>query len=117
MKTEYKLVNGKPTIMRLPEVNVNNDKAQKPLTIQTYIGKKPVFAAGNSDGDLEMLQWTKTSTYSSMSVLIHHTDEKREWAYDKDSAISHLEKALPLAQQDNWNVVDMKQDWKQVFTD
>lgn len=117
VKTEYKVIDGKPTIMRLSEINVNNDKAQKPLTIQTYIGKKPVFAAGNSDGDLEMLQWTKTSPYSSMALLIHHTDDKREWAYDKDSAIGHLEKALPLAQKDNWNVVDMKQDWKQVFAD
>lgn len=116
VKTEYSIVDGKPTIMRLPEINVNNDKAQKPLTIQTYIGKKPVIAVGNSDGDLEMLQWTKSSTYSSLALLVHHTDAKREWAYDKDSAVGHLEKALPLAKQDNWTVIDMKNDWKQIFT-
>ncbi|MBD1571999.1 haloacid dehalogenase-like hydrolase [Vibrio sp. S17_S38] len=117
LKQEYKVIDGKPTIMRLAEINVNNDKAQKPLSIQTYIGKKPVFAAGNSDGDLEMLQWTKSSSYSSFALLIHHTDEKREWAYDKNSSVGHLEKALPLAKKDNWNVVDMKQDWKQIFAD
>lgn len=115
VKTEYSLIDGKPTIMRLPELSVNNDKAQKPLTIQTYIGKKPVIAVGNSDGDLEMLQWTKSSTYPSLALLLHHTDAEREWAYDKDSAIGHLEKALPLAKQDNWTVIDMKNDWKHVF--
>lgn len=115
VKTEYIIIDGKPTIMRLPELNVNNDKAQKPLTIQTYIGKKPVIAVGNSDGDLEMLQWSKSSTYPSLALLVHHTDAEREWAYDKDSAVGHLEKALSLAKQDNWTVIDMKNDWKQVF--
>ncbi|MGO2420717.1 MAG: HAD family hydrolase [Vibrio casei] len=115
VKTQYEIVNGKPTIMRLPEISVNNDKAQKPLTIQTYIGKKPVIAVGNSDGDLEMLQWTKTSSYPSLALLVHHTDAKREWAYDKDSNVGHLEKALPLAKKDSWTVIDMKQDWSQVF--
>lgn len=117
VKTEYKLVNGKPTIMRLPEINVNNDKAQKPLTIQTYIGKKPAIAVGNSDGDLEMLQWASSAEKPTLAILIHHTDDEREWAYDKASSVGKLDKALIQAQKDNWNVVDMKQDWKRVFSD
>ncbi|GLT13695.1 HAD family hydrolase [Vibrio algivorus] len=115
LKTEYKIVDGKPVIMRLPEIGVNNDKAQKPSTIQTYIGKKPVIAGGNSDGDLEMLQWTKSSSHPTLAILVHHTDDKREWAYDKDSSVGHLEKAMILAEKDKWNVVDMKKDWNQIF--
>lgn len=115
MKTEYKVIDGKPQIMRLPEIGVLNDQAQKPVTIQTYIGIRPVIAGGNSDGDLEMLQWTKASSYPSLSLLVHHTDAEREWAYDKESAVGHLEKALPLAKQEKWTVIDMKNDWNQIF--
>ncbi len=115
MKTEYKVIEGKPQIMRMPEIGVLNDKAQKPSTIQTYIGKKPVIAGGNSDGDLEMLQWTKSSSHPTLAILVHHTDDKREWAYDKDSSVGHLEKAMILAEKDKWNVVDMKKDWKVIF--
>lgn len=115
MKTEYKVIDGKPQIIRLPEIGVLNDQAQKPVTIQTYIGIRPVIAGGNSDGDLEMLQWTKASSYPSLSLLVHHTDAEREWAYDKESAVGHLEKALPLAKQEKWTVIDMKNDWNQIF--
>lgn len=115
MKTEYKVIDDKPQIIRLPEIAVLNDKAQKPSTIQNYIGIRPVIAGGNSDGDLEMLQWTKSSDYPSLALLVHHTDGEREWAYDKDSAVGHLDKALPLAKQEKWTVIDMKTDWNQVF--
>lgn len=115
MKKEYKVINGEPQIMRLSGINIFNDEAQKPITIQNNIGIRPVISAGNSDGDLEMLQWTNASPYKSLALLVHHTDAEREWAYDKDSAIGHLEEALQLAKSDNWTVIDMKKDWNQVF--
>lgn len=115
VKNQYQVIDGKPQIERLPEINVMNDKGQKPATIQTYIGKRPVIAGGNSDGDLEMLQWTKASDKPSMALLVHHTDADREWAYDKDSMVGKLDKALPLAKKEGWTVIDMKTDWNTVF--
>ncbi|WP_027252749.1 HAD family hydrolase [Photobacterium halotolerans] len=115
IKTEYKLIDGKPAITRLPEIDFIDDKEGKPVNIQKIIGRRPVIAFGNSDGDLAMLQWTKAGSGPRMSLLLHHTDAEREWAYDKESSIGHLDKALSVAEKEQWIVVDMKQDWKQVF--
>ncbi|WP_120511315.1 HAD family hydrolase [Photobacterium salinisoli] len=115
IKTEYKYIDGKPVISRLPEIDFVDDKEGKPVNIQKIIGRRPVIAVGNSDGDLAMLQWTKAGEGPRMSVLVHHTDAEREWAYDKESSVGRLDKALPVAEKEQWIVVDMKQDWNRVF--
>ena len=113
--SEYKVVDGVPQIVRLPKLDFNDDKAGKPIGIYQAIGKRPVIAVGNSDGDREMLEWTKAGNGARFSMLIHHTDEKREWAYDKGSKIGGLDKALVQAKKDDWTVVDMKSDWKVIY--
>lgn len=113
--SEYKVIDGKPQIVRLPKLEFNNDKAGKPIGIYNAIGKRPVMAFGNSDGDREMLEWTKAGAGARFSMLIHHTDDKREWAYDKGSKIGGLDKALQQAKQESWTVVDMKKDWKVIY--
>lgn len=115
IKTEYKYIDGKPVISRLPEIDFVDDKEGKPVNIQKIIGRRPVIAVGNSDGDLAMLQWTKAGEGPRMSVLVHHTDAEREWAYDKESSVGRLDKALPVAEKEQWIVVDMKQDWNRIF--
>ncbi|MFB5141190.1 HAD family hydrolase [Vibrio diabolicus] len=115
LKAEYQVVDGKPTIQRLPEIDFVNDKAVKPVTIQNFIGKRPVMAFGNSDGDLQMLEWTKAGSGPRFSAVIHHTDDKREWAYDKDSHVGKLDKSFKVGEEQGWLFVDMKQDWSQVF--
>lgn len=115
LKTTFDYNNGNPRITRQPELEFINDKEGKPLNIQKIIGKKPVFAAGNSDGDLAMLQWTASNSYKSHLLYVHHTDSIREWAYDRNSHIGKLDKGLDQAREDNWNVVDMAKDWIIVF--
>jgi len=115
IKTRFELFDGKPVLVRLPEINFIDDKAGKPVGIQQHIGRRPIFAAGNSDGDLQMLQWTTTGSGARFALLVHHTDAKREWAYDRTSHIGKLDKALDEAQAKSWTVVDMQQDWKRVF--
>ena len=115
IKTEYKIVDGKPTIMRLPEVNFINDKAGKPVGINQHIGKRPIFASGNSDGDFEMLEWTTAGNDPRFGLILHHTDADREYAYDRDSHVGRLDRALDQAAQNGWVVIDMSKDWKQVF--
>ncbi|MEN8137399.1 MAG: HAD family hydrolase [Bacteroidota bacterium] len=102
-------------IQRLPEMEFIDDKAGKPAGIYKYIGKKPVFVAGNSDGDLQMMQYAQTNEKGYFNLLIHHTDSIREWAYDKESHVGKLDKALIEAGKNNWTVVDMEKDWKTVF--
>lgn len=114
-KTEYKLDGDKPFILKLPEIEFVDDGPGKPVGINRFIGKRPVFAAGNSDGDLEMLQWTTLNSGPRMGILIHHTDAKREWAYDRDSHVGKLDKALDEAPKRGWLVVDMKNDWKVIY--
>lgn len=92
-----------------------DDKAAKPIAIDRHIGRRPVIAVGNSDGDLQMLQYATRGMPQSLAILVHHTDSKREWAYDKDSPIGHLDNALTEAQDHNWTVVDMAKDWRTVF--
>lgn len=115
IKTAYDYNDGNPVIKRLPELDFIDDKEGKPLNIQKIIGKKPVFASGNSDGDLQMMQWTASNSYTSFMLYLHHTDAEREWAYDRESHIGKLDKGLDQAIKDGWTVIDMKKDWKVIY--
>jgi len=115
IKTEFDYNDGHPVIKRLPAIDFIDDKEGKPLNIQKIIGKKPVFSSGNSDGDLAMMQWTASNKYKSFMLYVHHTDEVREWAYDRDSHIGGLDKGLDQALKDGWTVIDMKNDWKVIY--
>jgi hypothetical protein len=114
-KLDFELRDGTPVLMKLPDLLINNDKAQKPIDIQLDIGRRPIFAFGNSDGDLQMLQWTAAGTGARFMGLVHHTDAEREWAYDRTSSIGRLDKALDEAEAKGWTVVSMKDDWKRIF--
>jgi hypothetical protein len=114
-KLNFELRDGKPVLMKMPELNFNDDKAGKPVGIQTHIGRRPIAAFGNSDGDLQMLEWARGGAGVRFALLVHHTDAEREWAYDRTSSIGRLDKALDAAQAEGWTVVDMKNDWKQIF--
>ena len=115
IKTRFELRDGKPVLVRLPEINFIDDKAGKPVGINSHIGRRPVAAFGNSDGDLQMLQWTTAGPGMRFGLIVHHTDSEREWAYDRKSHIGRLDKALDEAGAKGWTVVDMKKDWKLVF--
>ncbi len=115
VKTVFDYDNGNPVIRRLPEIDFVDDKEGKPVGINKFIGKKPVFAAGNSDGDLQMLQYTASNKKKNFELYIHHTDSAREWAYDKGSPIGGLEKGLEEAAKNGWTVADMKNDWKVIY--
>ena len=115
IKTRYELLDGQPALMRLPEIDFIDDKAGKPVGINRHIGRRPVMAFGNSDGDLQMLQWTTAGDGPRFALYVHHTDAVREWAYDRDSPIGRLAEGLDAAQAGGWTVVSMKDDWKTVF--
>jgi len=115
IKTEFDYNDGNPKIIRTAGIDFIDDKDGKPLNIQKIIGKKPVFASGNSDGDLPMLQWTASNTHKNFMLYLHHTDVVREWAYDRDSHIGKLDKGLDQANKDGWTVIDMEKDWKVIF--
>jgi hypothetical protein len=115
IKLDYELRDGKPVLMRLPEVDFIDDRAGKPVGIHKFIGRRPLAAFGNSDGDYEMLEWTTAGQGPRFGLIVHHTDAEREWAYDRDSHVGKLDKALDKAQEKGWVVVDMKRDWKIVF--
>ena len=115
IKTEFVLEDGIPKIQRLPALDFIDDKAGKPLGIHKFIGRKPGFAAGNSDGDLQMLQWTDSNSLPSFQLYVHHTDADREWAYDRESSVGRLDKGLEEAAAKGWTVVSMKDDWKVVY--
>jgi len=114
-KMKYEVRNGTPVIERLPSLDHNDDKAGKPVGIQEVIGRRPIAAFGNSDGDFEMLEWTTAGRTPSLGVIVHHTDGDREWAYDRGSHIGRLERGLDEAPKRGWVVVDMKREWKRVF--
>jgi len=114
--TKFEMRGSKPVLVRLPEVNFIDDKAGKPVAINQHIGRRPIATFGNSDGDLQMLQWTAAGSGARFMGLVHHTDAKREWAYDRKSGIGRLDKAIDEAEQRGWTVVDMKRDWKRVFS-
>ncbi|MDX0809718.1 haloacid dehalogenase-like hydrolase [Sinorhizobium medicae] len=116
IKTQFEMRDGTPTLFRLPQVDFIDDKAGKPVGINAHIGRRPIAAFGNSDGDLEMLQWTTmTGGTARFGMLIHHTDAEREYAYDRATEFGRLDKALDAAALNKWTVVDMKADWKQIF--
>jgi phosphoglycolate phosphatase-like HAD superfamily hydrolase len=106
---------GKPVLMKLPEIGSIDDGPGKPININLHIGRRPTMAFGNSDGDLQMLQWTTAGDGPRFGLIVHHTDAQREWAYDRQSHIGKLDKALDEAQARGWTVVDMKNDWKTIF--
>ena len=115
IKTQFAMRDGQPVLVRLPELNFIDDKDGKPVGINLYIGRRPIAAFGNSDGDLQMLQWTTAGQGPRFALLVRHTDAKREWAYDRKSKIGHLDKALDEAINRGWTVVDMQQDWKVIY--
>jgi hypothetical protein len=114
-KAKYELRDGKPVLLRLPEISFIDDKAGKPVGIHQHIGRRPIMAFGNSDGDFEMLEWTTSGTGPRFGLIVHHTDAEREWAYDRQSPIGKLDKALDEAPRRGWVVVSMKDDWKNIF--
>jgi hypothetical protein len=115
IKVQYELRGGTPALVRLPEIDFVDDKAGKPVGIHKFIGRRPIAAFGNSDGDLEMLEWTAAGDGARLMVLIHHTDARREWAYDRASPVGRLDKALDRARMNGWTVVDMEQAWKVIY--
>jgi haloacid dehalogenase-like hydrolase len=115
IKTQFEMKNGIPVLMRLPDVDFVDDKAGKPVGINKFIGRRPIAAFGNSDGDQQMLEWTAAGTGKRLMLLVHHTDATREYAYDRQSAFGKLDKALDEAKARSWVVVDMKRDWKTIF--
>jgi len=114
-KTKFELRSDGPVLIRLPELNFINDGPGKPVGINEHIGRRPIASFGNSDGDLPMLQWTMAGSGPRFALLVHHTDAEREWAYDRNSPIGALDKALDEANAKGWTVVDMKTDWKTIF--
>jgi phosphoserine phosphatase len=115
IKTKFEFKDGKPVIVRLPELDFIDDKEGKPIAINKFIGKRPIAAFGNSDGDLQMLQWTAAGDGARFMMYVHHTDAEREWAYDRESHIGRLNKGLDEANEKGWTIVDMKNDWKVIY--
>ena len=115
IKTAYEVRDGEPVLMRLPEMNFIDDKEGKPVGINSHIGRRPIAAFGNSDGDFQMLEWTTSGEGARLGVLIHHTDTEREWAYDRESHIGRLDRGLDEAEARGWTVVSMKDDWRRIF--
>lgn len=115
IKTEFVMQDGNPVLIRLPELNFVDDKEGKPVGINSHIGRRPILASGNSDGDLQMMQYTAAGDGPRLMLYLHHTDAEREWAYDRDSSIGKLDKGLDEAQERGWTVIDMKQDWKVIY--
>ncbi len=115
IKTSYEMRDSGPALMRLPEIDFIDDKAAKPVAINSHIGRRPIAAFGNSDGDFQMLEWTTTGPGARLGVLVHHTDAEREWAYDRESHIGHLDRGLDEAGERGWTVVSMREDWNTIF--
>jgi hypothetical protein len=115
IKTKFQMRDGSPTLFQLPDVNFIDDKAGKPVAINEAIGRRPIAAFGNSDGDLEMLQWTTISGGVRFGAIVHHSDAEREYAYDRRAHFGRRDVALVAATVNKWNVIDMKKDWKVIF--
>ena len=115
IKTRFQMRRDIPELFRLPEVNFVDDGPGKPVGINGHIGRRPIAAFGNSDGDLEMLQWATKTGGRRLGLIVHHTDGEREYAYDRESHIGHLDKALDAATLNDWTVASMKDDWKRIF--
>jgi hypothetical protein len=114
-RTQFELRSGEAVLVKLPEIEFVDDKEGKPVGIHRFIGKRPIAAFGNSDGDLQMLQYTAGGNGRRLMALVHHDDETREWAYDRASSIGHLDKALDEAEARGWTVISMQNDWSRVF--
>jgi hypothetical protein len=115
IKTKFEVRDGKPVLMRLPEIDFIDDREGKPVSINKFIGRRPILAFGNSDGDQQMLQWTAAGSGARFMGLVHHTDAEREYAYDRTSHFGRLDKALDEAKARGWTVVSMKDEWKTIF--
>jgi phosphoglycolate phosphatase-like HAD superfamily hydrolase len=115
LRLRYEVHDGTPELMRLPELDLVDDGKGKPVGIQELIGRRPIAAFGNSDGDFEMLEWTTSGPGLRFGLVVHHTDAEREWAYDRDSLVGKLSRALDEAPEHGWTVVDMKRDWKVIY--
>src|SRR5262245_16314364 len=114
-ETKLAIRDGKPVLLKLPKINLVDDKVGKPVGIHRFIGRRPILAFGNSDGDQQMLEWTAAGDGARFMGIVRHTDGQREWAYDRQSSIGRLDKALDEATRKGWTVVDMKQDWKVIY--
>ena len=115
IKTRYEQRNGRPAIVRLPEVDFIDDKAGKPVAINKFIGKRPIAAFGNSDGDFEMLEWATSAPGARLGLLVHHDDGEREWAYDRKSHIGRLDRGLDEGPRRGWTITSMKKEWKSIY--
>jgi hypothetical protein len=114
-KIKWEMRGANPTLLRLPDVNFVDDGPGKPVGIHYHIGRRPIAAFGNSDGDLQMLQWVTSGPGPSFALIVHHTDGAREWAYDRESHVGRLAAALDEAQVRGWTVVDMAREWKVIY--
>ncbi len=114
-KFAFEVKDGQPAVKMLPELEFNDDKEGKPIAIAQIIGKRPIAAFGNSDGDFQMLQWTTAGQGKRLGMLVHHDDAVREYAYDRDSSIGKLAEGLDRYQAMGWGLISMKNDWKVIF--
>lgn len=114
-KTEFDIVDNVPILKRMPGIDFVDDGPGKPVGINRVIGRRPIFVAGNSDGDYEMLRWVTGGSQRGFAMIVHHTDGEREYAYDRQSSVGRLDKALNEAERRNWLLVDMKSDWKKIY--
>ena len=115
-KSSYQVIDGVPTVIKEPGIAFVDDKEGKPVGIDTAIGKRPIFAAGNSAGDFQMLEWATSGDGPRLGPIVHHTDDQREVAYDRDCPIGKLARGLDEGPDRGWVIVDMKQDWSRVYT-
>jgi len=115
IETKYEIRDGKPTLVRLAKMHFINDKDGKPVGINEQIGRSPIAAFGNSDGDFEMLEWVTAGSGARFGLLVHHDDAVREFAYDRASLVGRLDRGLDEAPKRGWTVVSMKNDWRRVF--
>lgn len=115
VKTKYEVRDGKPAIVRLQQIDFIDDKAGKPVGIHKFIGKRPIAAFGNSDGDFEMLEWTTSAPGARLGMIVHHDDAAREFAYDRTSHVGRLARGLDEGPKRGWTIVSMKNDWRSVY--
>lgn len=115
IETRYEMRGDKPVLVRLPELHFIDDKDTKPVAINRFVGQRPILAGGNSDGDFEMLKWTTSGNGKRLGLIVHHTDAEREWAYDRESSEGRLIRGLDEADENGWLIVDMAQDWQQIY--
>jgi hypothetical protein len=115
IKTKFEVRNGQPVVVKIPELDLIDDKAGKPLGIHRYIGQRPIFAAGNSDGDFEMLQYVNAGDGPRFAMIVHHNDAEREYAYDRGSMVGGLARGLDDGPGLGWTIVSMKNDWRVIY--